>query len=312
MGIYTRSSFESYYYSLELVDYMAEKTYNEKDKVKSTIDLLSDKIVFNIIYELLHNLHGTATIDELQDVLNEDSSKVESALDRIQDRLIKENDDGEYEMYPTTGLLYRYVAASTAGTYPESPQISSTDTGSHCYQCGEQIDIVYEDEVVTIKCTNCDYMLHQLQYPPKGAINRSSTELIEAFDKRTRKFVALSSDGICPWCSGRMEQIIKTEDDLIPHSVWIDNSCTDCGGHMSTTIGEIILSYPEVISFYYQNGIDINNVRTWEVDMCMEDITKIISEDPLKIKAVIQQSGNTMELVLDRELVVIDKEISKS
>ena len=141
-------------------------------------------------------------------------------------------------------------------------------------------------------------------------LNRSE-EALDAFNQRARHLSCLSKDGVCPECNGRMETHVRyaAEGDAMGLDVRVDYECARCNLTTSSSTGLALLDDAEVVSFYRDHGVDLNDVPFWTLDWCVTDEhTGVESEDPWRLRVTIALDGEALIATLDGDLAVVGTE----
>jgi hypothetical protein len=74
-----------------------------------------------------------------------------------------------------------------------------------------------------------------------------------------------------------------------------------------TTVGEVLLTHPAVVSFLHERGVDVESVPTWELEFCVTDrAVSIESTDPLRLRVTVECDGDELDLVVDETLSVLE------
>lgn len=277
-------------------------------RIEEALQPLSSEPRLKII-QVLHQMpEQTATFSELQEAVGvSDSGQFSYHLRQLTEDFVRQTDTG-YELRIAGIALYR---ALLLGIALEEVAPRSFSTGSDCPDCDSVLEATYESDYVTISCLECGLVLHEAPFPPGGVEGKTNTAILQTFDRRMRSFIELSTSGICPWCFGSMEQELNFKDDAISrHQVtghFLNYTCKRCGGHCLTTIGEGLLTYPAIVSLFYNHGYDITEIPLWELDFCMDDrMVTVISDDPVRMTIDIELDGDGLQLTVDEQLSVLD------
>lgn len=277
-------------------------------RIEQALQPLSSEPRLKIIQALHQMPEQTATFSELQEAVGvSDSGQFSYHLRQLTEDFVRQTNNG-YELRIAGIALYR---ALLLGIALEEVAPRSFSTGSDCPDCDSMLEATYKSDYVTISCLECGLVLHEAPFPPGGVEGKTDTEILRTFDRRMRSFIELSTNGICPWCFGSMEQELNFKDEAISrHQVtghFHNYTCERCGGHCLTTVGEGLLTDPAIVSFFYNHGYDITEIPLWELDFCMDDrMITVISDDPVRMTIDIELDGDGLQLTVDEQLSVLD------
>jgi hypothetical protein len=91
--------------------------------------------------------------------------------------------------------------------------------------------------------------------------------------------------------------------------VKVDYECQRCHLHTASSVGLALLDDAEVVSFYRDHGVDLNEVPYWTLEWCVTDRhTTVESEEPWRLRVEVSLDGETLVARLDGDLAVVDKE----
>lgn len=262
-----------------------------------------------------------------------DSGQFNYHLGKLTDQYIKETDDG-YEL-SNSGL--HIVQAVIAGTGLGETSLQPTEIEISCERCGAPTEIYYEDEWLYQTCTECQGHLGP-QYSgelstgtlavreikPAGLMDRTPEEVFAAGHISLVVSLASFTRGVCPTCSGAVEQTVEICES---HEIDETGFCPECG-----TTDEVRIRYrcsvcktadafpveastddlPVVNAFCFDQGIDL-----------LEDVTdpesaarvyahhrerdhELISSDPVRIRITVPGEDAVLRLSLNEELELLD------
>jgi hypothetical protein len=242
---------------------------------------------------------------ELKDAAGTDNSaKFNYHLGELAGHFVRKTDGG-YELR-TAGE--RVVQAVVEGSFNAHPTLDPIDTGDECTECRGSLLARYADETFTIECSACRRTHGQYSFPPGGLIGRDETEILEAFDRRVQHQHQLARDSVCPECSGQMRtDIVRGDDCCLTTELRVEYVCLQCHYELCSPIGFALLDHPEVVSFYREQGVDLQTTPYWRLDWCVsDDRTTVASTDPWRIVIPISLAGETLGIALDGDLSVLE------
>jgi hypothetical protein len=278
--------------------------------------LVSDETRLSIL-EALWRLDDPIRFSDLRSEVGvRDSAQFNYHLNKLTDQFVRKvgGDDasgadaddspGGYELR-TAGE--RIVQAILAGSFTEHPR-REIDIDDPCTQCGDPLSAHYDDEVLAISCPSCGHGHGEYPFPPGGLHDRTDDEILEAFDQRVRHLHCLAKDGVCPECTGRMRTTIeRTGECCLGTSLRADHVCEQCNHELCSAVGLGLLDHSAVVSFYGGHGIALSETPYWRLDWCVDDRPVTVeSSDPWRLRVDVEVDGETLEVVVDDELNVVE------
>jgi len=236
-----------------------------------------------------------------------DSAQFNYHLDKLVGQFVRKTEDG-YEFRQAGRAVIRSVLA---GTLNQSPELDPFPVEGACVDCGHGLRARYEEEHFHIECPECGRPHGGYPFPPGGLEDRTREEALDAFNQRARHLSCLSKDGVCPECNGRMETGVgyATGEDAMGLEVRVDYECARCNLTTSSSTGLALLDDAEVVSFYRDHGVDLNDVPFWTLDWCVTDAhTEVASEDPWRLRVTIELDDEELVATLDGDLAVVSTE----
>jgi hypothetical protein len=116
-------------------------------------------------------------------------------------------------------------------------------------------------------------------------------------------------DGVCPHCGGTVETNVLTEDNALNLDVAVVYRCHRCEHRMTTAVGMVVLDHVEVVSFYRDHGIDLNERPAWTLPWIeSDDHVAVESTDPFRISLSIPLDDERLELTFDDTVEVLEAE----
>lgn len=234
-----------------------------------------------------------------------DSAQFNYHLDKLTGQFVVRTEEG----YDLRNAGERVVQAVLAGSFNEHPELEFT-IESPCTRCGEPLCVFYEDEQLSIECPSCDRGHGTYSFPPGGLHDRSREEILTAFEQRVRHLHCLAADGVCPACSGRMRTTISHDGECcLGVGLRADHVCEQCNHSLCSAVGLSLLDHSAVVAFHSDHGIDLGNTPYWRFEWCVsDDHTTVLSEDPWQLCVEIALGDETLSVVLDGELTVLETE----
>lgn len=257
-----------------------------------------------------------------------DPGRLNYHLTRLTDHFIRRTEDG-YELRYAGERILRAVRA---GVITEDPVIEPTEVDDTCPYCGATVEMRYEDDRLTVRCTECaglvggafppgTYMSYD--FPPAGLDNRTPEEVLRAAHTYYDSRITPMMDGVCPECAGTTTLSIdiceyheEEEGRICKHChstnrIWAEYVCEHCGYTRRCLIWFKLMTHPAVISFYHEHGDIQESIPfrklTEENPPYIGNITEtIVSEDPLRIRVTIPIADQKLYVTVDDALNVVD------
>jgi DNA-binding transcriptional ArsR family regulator len=264
------------------------------------------------ILEALWEMDRPAAFSDLRrEVGMRDSAQFNYHLSKLTGQFVRKVDDedgGGYEFRQAGRAVIRSVLA---GTLNQNPELDPFDVTGECVDCGGGLQAEYRDEHLRIACSECGRPHGAYEFPPGGLEDRTREEILAAFNQRARHLACLSKDGVCPECNGRMVTTVERAngDERLGLDVKVDYECQRCHLHTASSVGLALLDDAEVVSFYRDHGVDLNEVPYWTLEWCVTDRhTTVESEDPWRLRVEVDLDSETLVARLDGDLAVVDTE----
>jgi hypothetical protein len=234
-----------------------------------------------------------------------DSAQFNYHLGKLTGQFVTKTDDG----YALAHAGRAVVQAVVSGTFNERPELDPFPVEGECSACGHGLQARYEDEQFRIECADCGQCHVRYPFPPGGLADRSRDELVSALDQRVRHFHCLMGDGVCPHCGGTVETAIATDQAFLDLDVAVTYTCGRCDHSLTTPVGMVVLDHVEVVSFYRDHGIDLNDRRAWTLSWITGgESLSVESRDPWELVLTVSLDDERLVLTFDEDLDVIDAE----
>ncbi|MFC7249291.1 ArsR/SmtB family transcription factor [Halomicroarcula sp. GCM10025324] len=301
--------------------------------------LLSDETRLAILLALWehydpHAEDNSVPFSTLYDRVNMgDSGTFTYHLDKLVDTFVEKTSDG-YQLR-NSGLTI--VRAIIAGTGLEDARLTPTEIPRSCYHCGASVELSYKDDRLYQICTECEanvgpdsseraptgtLMVYD-NFNPAGLTHRAPADVFVASTIEYHRAVTLLIRGVCPECSGPVEESLHICDS---HESPPGEVCSTCGTWNEARVRYVCsvckyggsypawvaaFDHPAIVAFYYDHGFqmtfDLDDAETcaraW--DRLAREQT-LVSEDPVRIRVTVPCGGEELYLTLNENLNVID------
>ena len=292
------------------------ETDADVDGDESAFALVGNEIRADIV-RTLGDARGQAgsrpilSFSELHDRVDVDvvSSQFNYHLQQLVGNFVDQTEDG-YRLHPVGSTLYRTIRA---GTFTGSASFGPVDVGIDCYHCGTRVEGVYDEGMFTVQCRGCETLYDLLLVPPETLDPADEDELLARLDQYARHERLAFSRGVCPVCVNALDTEFMDGDEspfaeFNDHDVVVHQSCSHCGKQSHVTVGEALLNDPGLVSFHWERGVDPTTIPIWHLEFAMTDAhTTVRSRDPWEVALEIRVGGDSLELVVDGELNVLER-----
>lgn len=245
-------------------------------------------------------------------------------LNELVDEFVRRTESG-YVLRPKTILVLRAaVIRSDIGDGTLAP----TPAEAPCPFCGADVEVLYADEALVVRCTACpgEYeregaprgtIVRSQRFPPTGIEGRSGQEVWEAIIDHSAAAVFAFLRGVCHECAASTTTSVSVcpdhESDGICEQCGSTQAamgtiqCDTCGAAWRGEAWLPALTHPEVIGFFHDHGFDADGGLT--LDVFRELLTApetVRSTEPLRLEKAIELDGDELTVVVDDSLTVVD------
>lgn len=307
--------------------------------VIDTFELLSNEIRLSILLALWEAYDpraedNTVSFSELFDRVGmDDSGNFSYHLNKLVGHLVEETASG-YQLR-NSGL--KIIQAVIAGSGLEERRLPPTEIPRSCYHCGAPVELSYEDERLYQICTECEgnigpesterapvgTLIAYDNFNPAGLTHRTPGEVFVAGTIEYERAVTLLIRGVCPECSGPVEESVHICES---HGAPPGEVCPACGASNEARVSYVcsvckhsgsypawtaVYDHPAIIAFYHEQGFNVTYglddpeacARLWDH---LKKEQMLVSENPVRIRVTVSCDGAELYLILDGDLTVID------
>lgn len=267
--------------------------------------LLGNETRVNILRALWDAPESRMAFSDLYDSVElNDTGQFNYHLGKLTGTFVKKTDEG----YELSFAGEQVIGAVLSGVYTETRNIDPIDIDDPCHYCGGQLRAHYSDEFVRIECDDCEMFVTNFDVPPGILDGRDRADLPFVFNQWIKsKFIQMLS-GFCPACIGPITTTIDSDPDEPFRTVSVEHRCTRCGNTGASHIGAAFIDHPALVQFHDEHDIDLRTTPLWQVEWLFEDHATIVSDDPLRIRVTATIDGDTLSLLVDDDLTVIEVE----
>lgn len=300
------------------------------ERILETVDpadafaALSDPTRVEILRALWESDDDAVSFSELRAAVGaRDSGGFNYHLRQLTDRFVATDDEG----YRLTTAGRHVVGGLLAGAYTMEGRLDPIPLEEPCPFCGDDRTFRYEAERVTITCDGCPATM-EFDVPPGAFAGREAADIPTVADSFLRTCQAQARAGICPACSGPIEaEVVPTVRELTGADPLGDGEdlpsdledvplgryeCTRCGQEIVTDVGMDLVEHPAVVAFFHDHGIDVRAEPLTRFVAGGRNHAVVRERDPLRVAVTFEADGETIELLVDDALEVIDAERTDS
>jgi hypothetical protein len=237
------------------------------------------------------------------------SSQFNYHLQKLVGRFVEQTDGG-YQLRPVGVNLYRVIRA---GTFTREVSMGPVELDVDCYSCDGVVVAAYDDGRFVVECRDCGRLYNRVAMPPSAVEDAQAETLLARVDQYSRHELLASSKGVCHVCVNELNTGIRSASDTDWEGtggidIFVSSHCEHCGYHHDMSVGVALLYEPELISFCSDHGVDVLETPIWELEFAMTgDCVTVVSTDPWRIAFRHTIDGNSLELVVDADLTVLEK-----
>ena len=276
---------------------------DEADSLEAAFSLVANDIRFEILKGLWEAKRDDALPVSFSSLLEcvdvRDSGQFNYHLGKLVPRFVRDVGDG----YELTYAGEKVIGAAASGVYTDTDVTVDAIEVGDCSRCGGTMTARYEGGRLEVECVDCDVVITDgLRAPPVLAANHDPEDLPQVFSRLLLTRTQSVTRGFCQLCGGPVEPSLdETYDDL-----HVRQTCQECGSDIGMSIAALVMDHPAVVSFLYEDDIDLRDTHIWELDWLFEADATVVNEDPLDIEISIEREGDRLELRLDDELAVVE------
>lgn len=260
-----------------------------------------------------------------REVAPDDRGNFHYHLGKLTDHFVRKS-DGAYELRYAGEQVVRTVVT---GTVTANPSIPPVEVDTACGYCGRRMELCYEDERITLRCTDCAELVADVMprgafihcgFPPAGLEGRSPDELVEAAETLIEARAAQMLNGLCPECAGRTNADVRVCDDHAVddaghcpncetrYEVWAILRCEQCRYQRRVSIWYAALHHPAVVSFLHDHGHEEANpfrLFTSGFARFKRDIdVEVVQTEPYLFRVTLSIDGERLSVTVTEELAV--------
>lgn len=284
------------------------------------------------ILQYLGEADGRLTFSELRERLGRpDSGQFNYHLNQVVGHFVSKTDDGYELRQPGT----RVIEAILSGAVTGAPEMEATPVDVACLYCGGGTEVSYRQERLLWRCTECAGTFADreatseafgtlptgtidLAYlPAAGVDDRTPREMLEASDIWSAAEDVALSNGVCPRCSGTVEDTVTVcenhdgdegvcERCHTRRGVTVSSECANCSHTTEGTLLFHLLGDPTFRSVFDSRGVDVMATPPEEMSAFNIVDHEVLGTDPFRARITHAVEGDEVSLIVDDELTVTE------
>lgn len=282
------------------------------------------------ILEALGEADRPLAFSTLRDAVSiRDSGQFNYHLNQLVDHFIRQTDDG-YELRQPGR---RVVQAILSGAVTGAPEVEASPIDVACIYCGAETEVSFRQERLLWRCTECAGLFEDheatseafgtlprgtidLAYLPAAGIqDRTPREMLEASDVWSAAEDVAMTNGVCPRCSGAVEDTLSVCEDHEDgdgvceqcHSrmgVTVRSECQNCRHSIDATFLIQLIADPSFRAIFDSRGVDIISTALEEKSAFAVEEYEVLNRDPFRARLTHIVSGDEVSVIVNDELAV--------
>jgi hypothetical protein len=234
------------------------------------------------------------------------SSQFNYHLQQLVGRFVERTEEG-YRMRPEGRKIYQ---ALRGGAFEPRASEATVEVGMDCFYCSTPVTATFAEGVVRITCPGCEYLYDVGGTPPAVEDEAAALDQVAAYTHHEHLAFAR---GICASCANEVGTRFVGPDGIpFPgaerREVYVFRGCDHCGDQRYLSVGEVLLTDAELVSFCHERGLDVLSTPLWEMEFAATDRSLAVrSRDPWEVALEVTLAGDTLELVVDGDLNVVER-----
>ncbi len=261
---------------------------------------------------------GTMGFAELRKAVGmRDSSQFNFHLRKLVDGGFVEKVDDTYSLRQAGA---RVICTLRTGYLTDHPELEPFETTGRCYACEAPLEARYEDEMYFVECSGCDRLHTRGWFPPNVLTGHTREEALLVGERAMKASIALTVAGICSVCNGTtVRTLSRGLSDVPVLTEYVDPErdggirdwyvCSRCSAWVTRSPGDAVVDHPAIVALYRDHGVDIRTCPRWELPWTTDaSVTEVVSDDPFRVRLVVEYDGEERVLTLDEAFDVVSVE----
>lgn len=260
-----------------------------------------------------------------------DSGQFNYHLNQVVGHFVRQTDDG-YELRQP-GI--RVIEAILSGAVTGAPEMESTSIDVPCIYCGGGTEVSYRQERLLWRCIECagayadreatseafgtlpTGTIDLAYLPAAGVAGRTPLEMLEASDIWSAAEDVALTNGVCPRCSGTVEDeltVCEKHDNgdgvcdrcHTRRGVTVSSRCTNCGHTTQGTLLFQLMADPAFRSVFDSRGVDVIATPLEEMSAFGIEDYEVLETEPFRARITHIVDGDEVSLIVDDNLTVAE------
>ncbi|WP_267643939.1 winged helix-turn-helix domain-containing protein [Haloarchaeobius amylolyticus] len=210
-----------------------------------------------------------------------------------------ESEDGGYELTVAAGYV---MGAIESGGYHRSESVGPVRVDATCPECEGVVEAQYEDDKGRVACVDCDHRMFNAPMPPGAVAPTDADGLAELFNRWIRAVVRRVSAHICPVCAGRVNGRLVLDDE----NPVGEFRCEQCDRTVTAGIAAWLIEHPALVQFSMNHEVDPRKAPLWSTHWQQAVETVVVETEPPLAVVSITIDGDTLEIVVDDTMTVVE------
>ncbi|AGB17722.1 hypothetical protein Halru_3156 [Halovivax ruber XH-70] len=178
---------------------------------------------------------------------------------------------------------------------------------SVCGRCANPtVEISYRAGEGVVECPACEHVLSAFDFPPGPADSLSTAAFVAAYANRTRAYVDLADDGVCPFCAHRMTSTVDSWAERRPDAPSVRFDCAGCGATVYAPVGLVLSTRPRIASTLFDHGAALDTTPFWEYEWAVFSAPTVSQQEPLRISLTITVADVEWRVVVNGDASIVD------
>lgn len=285
------------------------------------------------ILQALGEADGPLSFTRLRETVGTpDSGQFNYHLHKLEGPFVRKTDGG----YVLRQAGRRIIESILSGTLTDDSSLEPTPTDSPCYFCDAPVEVSFSQEWVSMYCTECAGAygesirrtdsepadrsrrgyLGGLPFPPAGLRGRDGTAVIRAARTWANTEIMAMAAGVCPRCAASVETTVDVCSDHTPGgicercdyrlAVRMSMRCENCHHHVNGPFVFRLSTNTALLSFLTSRGVNPLSPTHEFYEVVANYAEEILSTDPLEMRFTFTMGEDSIRLIVDDNLEVID------
>jgi len=220
----------------------------------------------------------------------EDEGRFNYHLRQLRERYVRQ-DEGGYARTQSGVWASNLLAAGVLDDAVDRP---FREVDSVCGRCGTAaVEVGYRDGEGVVRCRDCGEGLTRFDFPPGAAQDLPLDAFVDAYDRRTRAYVGLADDGVCPFCGHETTTELRPAAARRPDGLPVVCECSRCSAGLAAPLGLVLANRSRVAAALHDRGVDPDGGRFWEREWCTFSAPSVHGTDPLVVALEVEEDGGT-------------------